>query len=368
MIWQLHPNYDWNELRDTFSWIQDMEGVPQNPQYHAEGDVAIHTRMVLEALQQMPAYDAQTEQNQHLLKATALLHDIEKRSTTRLENGKLTSRGHARKGAKTTNALLYRMGNTPFDIRRSLVGLVRHHGLPIWAMEKPDPVKTLLSTAFEVNHRLLATFAEADVRGRICDDQPEMLERIQFFQAFAEEQACLEAPRHFKSASSAFHYFQLGGDYPDYVPFEKPTSEVTVLCGLPGSGKDYYIQRYLEKDLPVISLDALRRSMKKSPTDKKATGRIVQEAKEQARVFLRKKENFVWNATNITRQMREQLIALFASYGATIHLVYIEVPYATLLKQNRNREYPIPESVLESMIDKIELPVPTEAHSVRYFT
>ena len=33
-------------------------------------------------------------------------------------------------------------------------------------------------------------------------------------------------------------------------------------------------------------------------------------AKEEARTYLRKGQDFVWNATNITRQMRAQLIDL----------------------------------------------------------
>ena len=30
---------DWEDLSSTFAWISDMKGVPQDPIWHAEGDV-----------------------------------------------------------------------------------------------------------------------------------------------------------------------------------------------------------------------------------------------------------------------------------------------------------------------------------------
>ena len=76
--------------------------------------------------------------------------------------------------------------------------------------------------------------------------------------------------------------------------------------------------------------------------------------------------SFVWNATNITRCMREQLIDLFLTYKAKVRIVYIEVPYATLRSQNRDREHIVPGTALERMIDKLEVPTPDEAHEAIY--
>ena len=138
-----------------------------------------------------------------------------------------------------------------------------------------------------------------------------------------------------------------------------------MLSGLPGMGKDYYIQSS-GMDMPVVSLDAIRRKHKLSPTDKSANGWVVQTAKEEARTYLRKGQDFVWNATNITRQMRAQLIDLFVDYGAKVKIVYLEQPYHTWRQQNKSREYALPESVLDKMLDKLEIPLLTEAHEVVY--
>jgi len=147
---------------------------------------------------------------------------------------------------------------------------------------------------------------------------------------------------------------------PDYVPFEKDTFEVILMSALPGTGKDFFIQRNF-KDLPIVSLDDIRRKNKISPTDKKGNGKVIQMAKELARQHLRKRETFIWNATNISKNMRKQLVDLFQSYGAKTKIVYLEVPYEQLLKQNRNRTYPIPQKVLDKMISKLEIPAKWEA-------
>ncbi|MDQ6482413.1 hypothetical protein [Dyadobacter sp. LHD-138] len=86
-----------------------------------------------------------------------MLHDVEKRSTTHQEtDGSIVSPGHAKKGALTARQILFTQLNVPFEIREQIVGLVRHHGLPLWLFHKPDPQKALLKASFEVNTKLVA--------------------------------------------------------------------------------------------------------------------------------------------------------------------------------------------------------------------
>ena len=83
---------------------------------------------------------------------------------------------------------------------------------------------------------------------------------------------------------------------------------------------------------------------------------------------MRKGQSFVWNATNISQQMRSQLIDLFITYGAKVKIVYIEKPYEVWRKQNREREFMVPEPVLDAMLGRLEIPQLTEAHEVVYLT
>jgi len=83
---------------------------------------------------------------------------------------------------------------------------------------------------------------------------------------------------------------------------------------------------------------------------------------------LRCGQDFIWNATNITSQMRQQLIDLFVGYQAYVKLVYVEKPYKIWRIQNRDREYPLPDAILDKMLHNLEVPQLTEAHEVRYIT
>lgn len=364
-MWKINEHTDWDSLQ-RFSWVRDMKGVPQSPVHHAEGDVETHTRMVLEQLEQLPEYLELTEQEQHVVWAAALLHDVEKRSTTTTdENGDIVSPGHAKRGATTARRILYRDIKTPYELREEIVGLVRYHGLPLWVFEKPDPIRALLKASLEVNTRLLAILAKADILGRICLDQQEMLYRIEMFKELCIEQECWGKPKEFSSDLARFQYFRKEESTADYTPFDNRKTELVMLSGIAGSGKDYYLQRNYP-DYEVISLDAMRREQKISHRDAQGNGRIVQAAKERARECLRKHRSFVWNATNITAQMRGQLVDLFEIYNPVIRIVYLEVPYQQLQAQNRNREFPIPEIAIEKMIDKLEVPKLWEAHTVEY--
>ncbi|MEM6963629.1 MAG: HD domain-containing protein, partial [Bacteroidota bacterium] len=258
-MWKIVENQNWQYIRNTFSWIRDMESVAQDPIYHAEGNVAVHTKMVVEALLALPEYQQLKEQDQQILFAAALLHDVEKRSTTIKESdGRITSRKHALKGEFTTRTILYKEIATPFSVREKVAKLVRYHGLPIWIMEKNDPEAALLQASLEVDTQHLAILAKADMLGRICPDQEEMLYRIELFQEFCKELDCLGKPKWFGSDLGRYEYFKkrLDGQSitPDYVPFEKNTFEVILMCALPGTGKDFFIQKNF-KDFLVVSLD-----------------------------------------------------------------------------------------------------------------
>lgn len=281
------------------------------------------------------------------------------------ENGRIQSPGHARRGELTARQILWRDIPTPFVLREQIVALVRLHGLPLWLLERPEPERLLLTAAMRIDTRLLALLARADLLGRQSPDQQSMLERIDLFELFCHEQQCWGKMRPFVSDSARWHYLTHEQSSPDFVPWEAEPFEVILLCGLPGMGKDRYISEQCQ-GMDVISLDDMRRRINASPDDKTATGRIVQQAKEEARVFLRQKKPFIWNATNITRQLRSQLISLFTAYGARVKIVYLEVPWAQWNQQNARREYAVPEAVVMRMASRLEVPQPDEAHSVEY--
>ncbi len=52
------------------------------------------------------------------------------------------------------------------------------------------------------------------------------------------------------------------------------------------------------------------------------------------------------------------------TYLSKIKMIYIEVPYKKLMQQNHNRDYKVPENVIEKMIHKLEIPTYGESHEL----
>lgn len=55
-MWTITNNKSWQHLEETFDWVANMQAVPQDARHHAEGNVAIHTQMVLQALEEQTLY------------------------------------------------------------------------------------------------------------------------------------------------------------------------------------------------------------------------------------------------------------------------------------------------------------------------
>lgn len=373
MTWQF-PTYkigvelDWENLAKQFTWIEDMKSVMQDPIWHGEGDVFTHTKMVMDELFKNPEFTLLSDQDKHILVAAVLFHDVEKRSTTKFEtiDGKerIVSPTHAKKGEFTTRSILYKEIKTPFKIREQIAKLVRLHGFPIWAIDKENPKKEVIYSSQVLNTAHLALLTNSDIKGRISNDKADLLLRVELYKEMCIEEKCFGTQRKFPSNYGRYLFFNKMDSSPDYEPYNDLKFEVIMMCGLPGSGKDTYIQKHL--DLPVLSLDAIRRANKIEPTDKKGNGQVIQLGKEKAKEFMRAKQSFVFNATNITTDMRSKWISLFTDYGGRVKIIYLEVPYQQLKKQNHNREYKVPEKVIEKMIRKLEIPTCREAHDVAY--
>lgn len=356
----VNPVINWSALEADFDWLRHLADCPQNPLYHAEGDVLVHTKLVCEALVNLPQWQALPDTERSILFATALLHDIAKPVSTRIEaDGTISSKGHVLQGVKMTQEILWDLG-APLPIRETIVALVKYGSLPLWFWDKPNPERSVIKASQVVRCDLLALFAQADVLGRICSDSQDLLARIDFFREFCQENQCFERSRSFPSAHSRFVYFQKENGNPDYLAYDDTRLEVVLMSGLPGSGKDTWIAKNLP-DWQVISLDKLRQEMGLPPDEYSI---VIDRARALAKDYLRKGVSFVWNATNLSRQLRGGLISLFWGYQARVRIVYLETDWEELLQRNKTRTAKVPEKVLYKMRKRLEVPDITEAHQV----
>ncbi len=355
------PDYAvrWDALDERFEWIRAMRDVPQDPIWHAEGDVWIHTSMVCEQMASLPAWRALDEREQRICWLAALLHDIAKPYSTQHEDGRIRSRHHSPRGAVHARRLLWAAGLNPAE-REQVCGLIRHHQLPMHALGTDDGERRTSAASMRCTMRLLCIVAEADIRGRISDSQADNLEAIELFGQYCKDLDCYEAPREFPTEHTRLLFFR--DQRPANVEaFDDTTCEVTLMCGLPGAGKSHWIAEN-RPGLPVVSLDELRRSLGVDPTDNQ--GAVRHAAIDRARELLRARSPFVWDATNLQRSRRKKLLQLFFDYGARVEIVAVEAPEPTLWSQNAARPDAVPKKVIRSMLERWEAPDETEAQRV----
>jgi predicted kinase len=184
---------------------------------------------------------------------------------------------------------------------------------------------------------------------------------VHLWRLVAEECGCFEGPYPFANDHARFLFYRQERPNPHYAPFESHRCTVTMMSGLPGSGKDAWLAAH-RPDLPVVSLDDVREDLRVDATDDQ--GGVIQAARERCRVLLRSGRSFTLNATNLLRQTRRRWIDLFADYDARIEIVYIEPPLPVLIDRNSRRERPVPEKVVLGLASRCEPPTWTEAHSL----
>jgi predicted kinase len=355
---------DWVTILATFPCLKSLATCEQNSLYYAEKNTWIHTQLVCEALVSLPAWQAMNQTDRSILFAAALFHDLAKSLTRQVvEDGKITAKEYVNSGMRMVRQILQDL-QTPFAIREAIVAIVRYESLPLLFWDKSNPLQAIIRTSQFVRCDWLALIAEAAIRGRGCQDREQLLERVDFFREFCQEYHCFDRSYQFASNLSRFIYFQKEDGDPTYEAYDDTRLEVILMCGLPGTGKDYWIADRCT-DLPVISLDRLRMEKGILPTDPQ--GQIVQAGRDLAKRYLQSETPFIWNATNIVKPIRSSLIGLFAGYRARVRIVYLEVPFDRVLKQNRNRLDRVPEEVIYRYRDRLEIPNVTEAHHVDYF-
>jgi predicted kinase len=318
--------------------------------------------MVLGQLLELDEWPSLTPHEQTILIFTALFHDVAKPLTTEVdpETGRVRSPKHAVKGEHVARAVLRDLG-CELTTREEIARMVRYHGRPAFLLERDEPTHEVIRLSWLVINRLLYLFALADTRGRDTDSMTRPEENLHFWKLMAEEAGCYDLPYPFATDHARFTFFRQREPNLHYVPHEDFACSVTLMAGLPGSGKDTWLFRN-RADLPVVSLDDIRGELGVEPTDDQ--GRVAQTAQERCREFLRSGTSFAFNATNTMRQTRGRWLDLFADYNARIEIAYLEPPFENLLRQNKTRSKAVPEPVIRKLADKCEPPTWMECHDL----
>jgi tRNA nucleotidyltransferase (CCA-adding enzyme) len=113
-----------------FPEIAALDGTPQGPEWHPEGDVFVHTCHCCDALAELSEWRAADELTRRVLMFAVLAHDFAKPQTThkaeRDGRMRIVSPGHEEQGGPLAEAFLTRI-DAPNEIKERVVPLVQHH-------------------------------------------------------------------------------------------------------------------------------------------------------------------------------------------------------------------------------------------------
>ena len=353
---------DWPAIVAALSRATVMAGWEQAPVHRAEDAVPTVTRMVCETLVANPSWRALPVDERDAVFAAALLHTVARLlPPVAAPDGRAPAPRRPSQSAIMARGLLWRMGISA-ALRERICGMIHWQQAPCDWLSQGDPLHALIRVSQTTRCDHVALLCAADVEGRGSGDRGHRLERIAQFQERAAEEACLTQPWPFTSAHARVLWFRDPARDPRHAACKDTHGEVVMMSGLPGAGKDTWIAAH-RPDHPVISLDAIRAELSIHPSENQH--RVIQLARARAREHLQTGAPLVWNATTLTRRIREPLLELLADYSVTIRAVCLEAPPDVLFAQNAARAASVPRTVIERMAAHWQPPDTSEVHALQ---
>lgn len=176
--------YDLNVVEQLFPELKSLVGVPQESEWHPEGNVDVHTLMVVDEAAKLIGGLPYAKQVTVML--GALCHDFGKPATTKFFDGRWRSHAHDEAGVEPTISFLDTLGIhtiSGYDVHGQIVQLVRYHLLPGMFYKSKPGDGAFRRLARKVEPDLLYRVAKADSLGR----NPEWLPMEKWFKAEAQE-------------------------------------------------------------------------------------------------------------------------------------------------------------------------------------
>jgi predicted kinase len=376
---------------ETFDLLKEFKNTPQDKEWHAEGDVHIHTDMVLEETYLIIENEAKhlSNENKIALILAALLHDISKPSTTKEREifGKIrvVAPKHEEFGV---NYLFYRLNNIVRDQKlfETVINLVGYHQVPKMLVIKDATQEKYFNLARKCSLELMYYLELADMRGRTCVDKEEQIEYLEFFKSYSEDYGLWNTEPYIKEKDFIFNELNNYSENTKMFVFKEfcrqfenkniftPEEEISrsfqyrdnyshlaLLCGVSGSGKSTLIEKEYSNHF-LISLDNIREQHLGSRINHSQERKVLDIAKTILKEKLAKKEDVIWDATNYRRDFRKVPLTFGFNYSAFNEIILLNKTKSEIINQNKNRQNSVPDFVIDKQIEKFEVPNIEEAH------
>lgn len=337
-------------FEDFIKWnptlVREMENCShhfnlRNPNpFHLESSVFTHTCMVYNNIY-----------NSHIHKLFAICHDIGKVYTRYIDGNRVRMSGHEFAGIQDTIDFLFYLGYDYPTIYRELLTLISNHMNFISdQMKEKDKIK-------------------------LCNNDQSFIELAEDC-SIADKRGSITSDKEMKTEFTSIDTEQINES--DEPIFDVSHCDIILMCGIPGSGKDYIAsQRF--PDAKIVSWDNIRVDIYKKYLDEynvisRDTEReLYQEAydycnkhKINLNNYLRQEvesalksgyNQVIVSNTNLTRKRRRSTINLLSKLADKIGAMYVVTDYNTALRRNTERKSKqIPENVICKMSLNQQMP------------
>ena len=154
-----------------FSELQALINCIQEPEYHPEGDVWVHTMMALDEMARiLKEENIENDYKELYLFYSILCHDFGKPFCTEEINGKITSHKHESLGIEPTISFLSKITNEKKFIE-IVCSLVKNHLAPFQLYKTESSLKAVKRLSLKVNIEDLCLVCLADCLGRTIQDK-----------------------------------------------------------------------------------------------------------------------------------------------------------------------------------------------------
>jgi predicted kinase len=382
--------------------LEEMANCVQDPIWHAEGNVLLHTQMVMDAAHaEIESASRLSLGLRQTIYLAAFLHDVGKPLTTSTsEAGRVISPGHSVAGMPLARSILYRLG-TPFEVREQTLMLIFHHMTAYRLVGRIQPELVVdgvnveqqkywrLST--DVNMQALYHVTRADWIGREGTNIERTLAQINTFRKRSifyriwekgfegvlsesdlykittdpKEQARIKHEMLLLSLNGQLQRREEALEFIKTHPqiASPTTAHFYLTVGVPGCGKSTWLAENL-KGARIISSDEKRMELFGDVSWQGDNTRVFDECYSDIDNALSRGEIVALDATNIKTNQRIDFLDLARRHHAHTKIVYFDLPLEVALERNLKRDRRVPEEAIVRYFHELIAPRRTEAQEL----
>ena len=135
---------------------------------------------------------------------------------------------------------------------------------------------------------------------------------------------------------------------------------LTILVGLPASGKSTYAQQHNNSNTVVLSSDEIRKELLHNEQDQSNNSFIFGQLYSRARAQLDIGNNVIIDATNINVFERARVLQNFRNYNVHKVAIFFDTPIEECIERDKKRERTVGADVIEYYYNKFQKPTKTE--------